>query len=183
MQVFKCMKKAQNLIEFMLIFPILLMATLVILETALYWQDVNAVYNLNSEINANLALTEPGSQSWTESCAAADNAIKYLEGENGEYNKIKAITMANPEFTKNVIDGKEPFSLYKYEIKADDKPLVTLWIDCRNPFEEGYTTQIDFYHKTLIVSASIPTLKGEPIVVIPKNIHIASPKESTLRHY
>ena len=63
MQIFKRLnntKPAQNVIEFVFILPILIFVTLVIFEVGLFWQDVNAIYNLNAEINANLALINPG---------------------------------------------------------------------------------------------------------------------------
>ena len=179
MQVFKRLKRGQNLIEFTFIFPILIISTLVILEVALYWQDVNSIYNLNSEINANLALQEGKGQHLGDKCMAAQEALKLLK------KRQKMITSTDLDFTESTLDGKEPFAVYKYEstTKLSGKPLVTLWVDCRNPFEDGYTTQLEFYHKTLIISASIPTLKGEPIVVIPKDIYIATPKENTIKHY
>lgn len=182
MQIFKRInkKKGQNLIEFVFIFPILLFSTLVIFEAALFWQDVNAVYNLNSEINANIALLDSTGYALGDKCEAAQKAKEYLE------KKDDMITMVSHKYTESVLDGAEPFAYYKFSsapIKGETKPQVTLWVDCRNPFEDGITTQIEFYHKTLIIKASIPTLSGQVIDVIPEKIYIASPKENTLRRY
>lgn len=185
MQIFKRLTKypAQNLIEFIFVLPVLLFLTLVIFEVALFWQDVNSVYNLNAEINANVALSDYRNMSLGSTCSAATKAKEMLEA------KDSMISLTNPTYTKTIVDGKEPFSLYKYSagklnISGVTKPQIALWVDCRNPFEDGITTQLEFFHKTIIIKATIPRLDSkEGIVVIPENIFIASPKLNTIRQY
>lgn len=187
MQVFKRVnllanKRAQNLIEFLFVFPILFILTLVIFEVALFWQDANAVYNLNAEINANVAILDYSNLKLTDRCPAAITAFDILKRRDG------ALFLNDPTYTGNptILDGEEPFSLYKYTSTSQiaGNPQVSLWVDCRNPFENGITTQIEFYHRTLIFKASIPRYDSPyPIVIIPDNILIASPKLNTIRHY
>jgi len=187
MQIFKRVinqrKPAQNLIEFIFVFPILIFLTLIIFETALFWQDVNSIYNLNAEINANVALIEPSGMMLGDTCAAATKALAILE------TKDSMISLNNPVYSKTILDGNEPFSLYKYyantiTVGGEIKPQIILWVDCRNPFEKGIITQLEFYHKTLIIKATIPNFSGgEGIVVIPENIFVASPKLNTIKHY
>ena len=187
------MKKriAQNLVEFIFVLPILLVLTLVIFETALFWQDVNSVYNLNAEINANAALADTSNMTSGSRCTAATTALAFLEKRdsmislnNPTYNDSAAINDASL-----VTDGSEPFALYKFTanpitVGGVTKPQVALWVDCRSPFEKGIMTQIEFFHKTMLIQATIPSFDGGAgIVVIPKNIFIASPKLRTLRHY
>lgn len=189
MQIFKrlkaaCRYPAQNLIEFIFVMPILLFLTLVILEVALFWQDVNSIYNLNAEINANLATySDYRNMPFGSTCTAATKAEELLIARDS------MISMNNPAYVKTTLDGDEPFALYKYSantitVGGVTKPQITLWVDCRNPFEDGIITQLEFYHKTLIINATIPRFdKPEGIVIIPKNIFIASPKINTIRHY
>jgi len=185
MQVFKCVKKriAQNLVEFIFVLPILLVLTLVIFETALFWQDVNSVYNLNAEINANAALADTSNMTSGSRCTAATTALAFLE------KRDSMISLNNPTYNDSVADGSEPFALYKFaanpiKVGGVTKPQVALWVDCRSPFEKGIMTQIEFFHKTMLIQATIPSFDGGAgIVVIPKNIFIASPKLRTLRHY
>lgn len=195
MQVFEYLKlnhlKAQNLIEFVFILPMLIFITLVIFEVALFWQDVNSIYNLNAEINANVALLNYSGLSLGTVCPAADegnpnSAISILK------KKSATISMTDTVFSHDIRDGSsEPFVLYRFyggnTITATDGetvPQIQLWVDCRNPFEDGITTQIEFYHKTLVMRASIPRFdKPDPIVIIPDKVFIASPKLNTLRHY
>lgn len=202
MQILKRLK-SQNLIEFIFVLPILLFISLAIMEVALFWQDVNAIYNLNTEINANAALLDYTGMSVGSVCPAANDALQ----PNGDpiekhsaINALKridsAITLNEPTYTDHVTaaangDGKEPFALYKFEggpliTASNGEPAhqITLWVDCRNPFEDGVTTQLEFYHKTLVMKATIPRFdKPEGIVIIPDKIFIASPKVNTLRHY
>ena len=160
----------------------LLFLTLVIFEVALFWQDLNAVYNLNNEINATVALSNIKGLALGDGCPAAADAFEVLEA------KDSMISLNNPSYSSVLADGNEPFALYEITssniIASTEKPQITLWVDCRNPFENGIVTQIEFYHKTLIMKATIPRFDdGAPIVVIPDNIHIASPKLNTIRHY
>ena len=50
------MKKAQNLIEFVYIFPLVVFLGLAIFELALFWKSVNYVNMINEEITANAVL-------------------------------------------------------------------------------------------------------------------------------
>lgn len=207
MQVFKRVnnkyKKGQNLIEFIFILPILIFLTLAIFEVALFWQDVNAIYNLNAEINASVALIDPRGMSLgdTEPCEAAKRAQSILE------KRGSMISINNPTYTMEIAEingvtqGDHPFALYHIYggskitgYQGVTNPQIQLWVDCRAPFEEGVTTQLEFYHKTLIMKASIPrfvpSAKSNPteedkkaITIIPDNIFIASPKLNTIRQY
>lgn len=189
-------KKSQNLLEFVFILPMIIFITLVIMEVALFWQDVNAIYNLNAEINANIALLNYSNLTLGSVCPAADtgepnSAISILN------KRSKMISMSDTIFTGSAIDGANaPFVLYKFTggpmitpspidgVAQAAVPQLQLWVDCRNPFEDGVTTQIEFYHKTLVMKATIPRFdKPEGIVIIPDKIFIASPKLNTLRHY
>lgn len=191
MQIFKYIKKqrkCQNIVEFVLIFPLVIIITLVIFEVALFWQDVNAVYNLNAEINSNIALVDNSGLAMGETCPSATKALDILEKRDSMITQTK-----ESNYTKTIIDGQEPFSLYKYSTNdvtikdnnGETKPQISMWVDCRSPFEEGITTQVEFYHKTLIMKASIPNFSDadNPIVIIPDNIFIASPKLNTTKQF
>lgn len=192
--------QAQNLIEFVFIFPILIFLTLVIFEVSLFWQDVNSIYNLNAEINANVALMTYTGKTLGNVCPAADDtpaqpksAINILKA------KASSISLTDTNFVKTVLDGNEPFALYKFtsgnnitSSSGQTDSQITLWVDCRNPFENGVMTQIQFYHKTMIIKATIPRFDSKPadmplddwvITVIPDKVFIASPKLNTIRHY
>lgn len=178
--------KAQNMIEFVFILPLLLFITLVIFEVALFWQETNAIYNLNNEINANLALIDTtNNMQLGVKCIAATKALEILK------KKDSGISLSSNNYTEEILDGQAPFALYKYHTpnsitdnNGANKPQIALWIDCRNPFEEGFTSQIEFFHKTVVIKATIPRFDGgEKIEIIPENIFISSPKLSTMRHY
>lgn len=198
-------KKSQNLIEFIFVLPMLIFLSLAIMEVALFWQDVNAIYNLNAEINANVALLDYTGMEIGSVCPAADDTANLPVDDIRQHSAINtlkridsAITLNEPNYTDHVTaaspgkgDGKEPFALYRFEggpsitaSNGESARQITLWVDCRNPFEDGVTTQLEFYHKTLIMKATIPRFdKPEGIVIIPDKIFIASPKLNTLRHY
>lgn len=166
--------------------------TLVIFEVALFWQDVNAIYNLNAEINANVALIDPATanppMAIGSRCPAALEAIRILKTKDSmiSMSKTNYNDLVGIDDPGLVLYGKEPFALYRYvsDVKVNANPQITLWVDCRSPFEQGITTQIEFYHKTVVMKATIPRFdKPQGIVIIPDNVFIASPKLNTMRHY
>ena len=191
MQIFKRITlKAQNLIEFIFVLPILIFITLAIFEVALFWQDVNSIYSLNTEINANMARLDYSGLALGTVCPAADETPNVKSAINILKAKGSMISLNNPTYLHKFLDGNEPFALYQFystttvTVNGSPQPQITLWVDCRNPFEDGVTTQIEFYHKTMIMKASIPRFdKPTPIVIIPDNVFIASPKLNTIRHY
>ena len=119
-----------------------------IFETALYWQDVNAIYNLNAEINANVALidntgTVAGAAAEAGRCKAFNEII-----DTGKFNfegRVKSILPDNLTYTTVILDGdvsKSPFAIYQYQagsvtVGGVTKPRISLWVDCRSPFERG----------------------------------------------
>lgn len=174
-------KRAQNLMEFIFVLPLLIFLTLGIFEVALFWQDVNSIYSLNTEINANLALIDPTGMALGSRCSATTKAKDILE------KKDSMVSMNDPTYDTEIVDGKEPFALYRIyspNVTFEAKPQITMWVDCRNPFENGVTSQIEFFHKTLVIRAAIPSFSGgDAIVIIPDHVFIASPKMNTIRHY
>lgn len=186
MQIFKRVaKNAQNMIEFVFVFPLLIFIVLVIMEVAFFWQDVNAIYNLNAEINANVANLKYTGMAEGSTCVAATEALRILEARA----PIISLTKSSYKLIKE--EGNEPFMLYHYyggpslkENNGGSVPQIQMWVDCRSPFEDGVTTQVEFYHKNMILKATIPRFdSNEGIVVIPDKIFIASPKLNTIRHY
>lgn len=181
-------KKAQNLVEFVFVFPMLIFMTLVIFEVAFFWQEANSIYDLNAEINANVALLDYSNMPPNSKCPAADEA-----NPNSAISIFKKrqsmISLTDSSYLLTITDPnppREPFALYKYNSTTDvhGQPQLSITIDCRNPFEDGITTQVEFYHKTVVMKATIPRFdKPEGIVIIPDNVFIASPKLTTLRHY
>lgn len=190
MQISKRIKKinrlkAQNIIEFLFIMPILFLLTLAIFEVALFWQETNAIYNLNAEINATLAtIGKDQPMKIGEDCPAALKALNLLK------KKDSIISQEVNTYNINYDDGILPFAKYKFTsqqsvtVNNETLPKITLWVDCRSPYEDGYTTQIEFFHKTMVLKATIPNFgTGEPIVIIPENTFVASPKLKTIKHY
>lgn len=193
MQIFKRItsnskRLAQNLIEFVFIAVIIIFLTLGIFEVSLFWQEVNAIYSLNEEIAANVALVDTSPLTMHTICPAATRAVEILK------LKDAIVTSHNdpPDYTEDTDgeDGEDPFKLYKYvstntvTYEGNQEPQVTMWVDCRNPYEDGIITQLEFYHKLVVMGASIPSFTSpEPIEIIPNSIFIASPKVNTVRHY
>ena len=177
---------AQNIIEFTFVFPILVIFALVLFELGFFWQNVNSVYNLNNEINANISDVNygPSKIQMGTTCPAATEALSLIKTRGPVVMGMNSDFMMTKLLDTNTT---EPFALYKYtssETAKNGQPIMTLWVDCRNLFEDGISTQIEFFHKVVVLHASIPRFDGgEAIDVIPENILIASPKTVSIRQY
>lgn len=204
MQIFKRLifntKPAQNLVEVAYIIPILVFFTLIMLEVGLFWKDLNAIYSLNAEINANIANLDYTKMTLGAGVCPAVDAANTKSAVSILNLKGSRISLSDNSYTLTPVEGKAPFAMYKYSTgdisviqkgsgstdveTTVTKPQITLWVDCRNPFEDGVTTQIEFFHKTLFMKARMPRFDGgQGYVIIPDHWFIASPKLNTIRQY
>ena len=202
MQISK--RLGQNIIEFVFIFPLVIVMTLVLFEVAFFWQDVNTVNSINSELSARIARTDSTtiqlltsvSSTGEPVCQAARDALEYLRENTRRFTftndvsyNCEVLTTSGSQACGTAVN-MEPFMIYKFESQnridtpEGNKPLITMWVDCQSPFERGYVTQMEIFHKTFVLSARIPRFDGKPAIeIIPEYYFIATPKINTIRHY
>jgi len=179
-------KSAQNLIEFVFIIPLLIVILFGIIEFAIFYRNVSVVEDiateaavvasrrlvLDSMTSNNIADTS--NTGFNKAVKAASDVVMKRSGSLG----ISALTLAYNDLGSGF--GTRPYALYDVsstETRIVDgvaTPLITLIVDYRTPNEDGIMVQLVYQYRTLFVGAQLPTLSGEPLVLIPRDIPISS---------
>lgn len=199
-------KQGQNLIEVILVIPLLLIIILGILEYALFQRNVNAVQDIAQEaaVAASKLYVDPNTCVGAAPPAYCTNpATAYDPAENPAVesartlalNRVKALGASG--ITLNYDNpgtafGQRPFALYKFdsnktvEYKGETVPLISFDVDYRDPVYDGVSTQL-IYHYSLVLFGLefvIPGInQGRRITVIPRNIEISSTQTKQYVHY
>lgn len=173
-------KNAQQIVEFIFLFPILIMLFLAIFEISMFWQQYNATQMVNEEVGANIILEDYSAMEFGKRCVAVAPAVAVLQ------SKTKVLAPASVSFQKEpvIVEGDEPFASYEIlsEQKMGGKPVVKLSIDCRNPMQNGITTQLSSMHRVMFFAISLPNFSGKRIEIIPKNAELISTKNTKIGH-
>jgi len=183
-------KSAQNLIEFVVVMPLLVVMIFGIIELSVFWRTVHTVQNMALQATTNgasqIVLEDQTSSSLNDldctdgSCfnfavAKAVNVIQRKQGSLG----LSGLTF---NCTSSDNDGKRPYSLYKcssnktVSVDEEEKPVLELIVDYRNPSKNGMVAQLIYQYRTLFLGASISLISGQTITIIPRNIEISSTK-------
>lgn len=185
-------KRAQYIIEFVFVFPILILALFAVIEYGLFYRDVHVIQDIAYEA----ATVAAKAQVFSTQTAISLNNVDPLTGCN-------AATIA----VKNAIDkrtsqldmvgnmgwgllvygnsgpetwGIEPYTVY--EIQSDklksvngvDTPVLKIILDYRNGADGDLTLQISYVHQTVFFGMSFPVVGGDPVVIIPNTFLINS---------
>ncbi len=186
-------KKGQNLVEVVLIVPLLIVIILGILEYGLFQRNVAATQDIAAE--AAIAASKhfvpedaSAGDPFTEN-AAVEAAVNVVTNRGA--NLIpENITLEHNDLGPAF--GQRPFALYEFRSKQKTKykgnkvPRVTFTVDYRDPKRDGVSTQL-IYHYNLILFGfefAIPGVNGgRTITIIPGNIQISSTQTSQYVNY
>jgi hypothetical protein len=184
-------RKAQNLIEFVIVIPILIIIIFGIIEIAVFWRTVNTVqqtalsvaeaaasayfntdtFNASGTACANSTITSD-----TTTNPAVCKALETLQ------EKLPALGFENITFKKVDLGsayGSEPFMFYEYQNEAKDNLKagdIKIDIDYRDPYKNGVIVQMNYNYTTILLGCAFILPGGNEIVIIPKNIEVTSTK-------
>lgn len=191
-------KKGQNLVEVVLIMPLLIVIILAILEYALFQRNVSAVQDIAVEaaVAASKQFVDENSGPFvgayddtTPENAAVQAALDIVNNRGGTiipetinlgYNDL------GPAF------GQRPFALYEFNstqttnYKGETVPVVTFTADYRDPMGDGVSTQLIYHYNLILFGLEfvIPGVNGgRAITIIPNNIQISSTQTRQYVHY
>jgi hypothetical protein len=187
---FNRFRKSQNIVEIVLIIPLMVLIMLALLEYGLFQRNVNAIQDI--AVEASIAASKqyvsesivPGDP-FTENPAVAA-AIKIIGRRLNSLNLVGLtfnFTNFGPAF------GKRPFALYQFEstkkitYKGKQKPMVIFNVDYRNPIQDGVSVQLIYYYNLVLFGAEISVPGGPNITIIPRNIQISSTQTSQYINY
>jgi len=185
-------RKAQYTVEFVLIFPLIIMLLFGIIEFGMYYRSVYIVQDIAEE-----AASVASRQIVLDSMISDDitsNSFNQAAIASRDVVLARAKSLAVAGLVLNYVDlgptyGKKPFALYEFD-SAETKilngvttPIISLLVDYRNPSENGMAVQVVYQYKTLFYSLSFPLPGGNVITLLPKDINISSTKVQAYLNY
>lgn len=183
-------RKSQNLIEIVIIIPLLLAILLGILEYAVFQRNVSAVQDIALEaavvaskhyVDEEVTIGDPFNENPAvrASLDLIFERVKVLgyEGLSFKFNDL------GPAF------GKRPFALYEFQTtkevdyRGKNKPVMIYNIDYRDPIKEGVSTQLVFHYKLIMFGFRICYWSGRCFDIIPDTVQISSTQTKQYIHY
>lgn len=171
-------KSGQNLVEFVLVLPLLVVLLLALIELALYWRTVQVV----QETALEAALV--ASQAYVPENQGGYN----LAAHNASLLVLKRAKKIDPDgfnFSWKSFGDNAPFNFQEYLDPGGCDSTVPLsckaWlrVDYRDPYAKGVIVQLGYKYNPMFLGLefSIPRSDGaKKIVIIPKEIQISSTK-------
>ena len=185
MRIRKRLSRAQNLIEFVVVIPILILILFGIIELALFWKTINNVQEIALEAAAGAAAQYVPDDA--ASNAGADKAINIVQ------NRVKSLEIEKITFTEQATDpmyGTKPFTLYEYDsvskatlADGSQVPLIKLIVDYRDPYKNGVITQLIYQYRTVLLGMEFSMPGGSKVVIIPRDIEVSSTKIQQYKNY
>ena len=184
-------KKAQNMLEIVLIIPLLLILIFGIMEYAIFQRNVNAVQDiaLESAVAASKYYVDEAtlpSDPFTEN-PAVEKAVGIVLNRVGALGPGRTFTFDYNDM--GAAFGKRPFALYEFssqktvEYKGRNVPRCIFTIDYRDPVNEGVSTQLIYHHTLVLFGLKMQIPGGRTITLIPQNIQISSTQTRQYVHY
>lgn len=155
----------QNLVELVVVLPLLVLLILGIMQLGLYWRTFQTIESVALE-GSNVAASEIDNLSTTqnEPVEAAITAVN---------NRLSMAGLPNVSSAVSPISGTAPNALYQSSAVVNPRDLQ-LTIDYRNPTANGVVVQVVYGYKPILAGTSIPVPGGSPITIIPDFVEVSS---------
>ncbi|MEW5822373.1 MAG: TadE/TadG family type IV pilus assembly protein [Cyanobacteriota bacterium] len=158
--------KGQNLVELVVVLPLLVVLILGIMQLGLYWRTFQTIESVALE-GSNVAASTvdnygtPVNEPVTASIDAINNRLA-MAG-------LPTVTSGNV----TVQDGTAPYALYQSPA-ANNPGDMQITIDYRNPTANGVVVQVVYGYRPILAGTRIPVPGGTDITIIPDFIKVSS---------
>ncbi len=186
-------RKSQNMIEVILIIPLLLVILFGIVEYAVFQRTVSAVQDIAEDavVAASKYYVAPNVCNLSSPPAWCANGAPYDPTENSAVNAAlnKILTRVHVLGGLQGVNfkfkdlrsafGKRPFALYEFDAtktttyRGQTVPVMILTVDYRDPMHEGVSTQLIYYYHLIIMGLKLQ-IPGRKITIIPDIVEISS---------
>ena len=177
-------RRGQNLIEFIVVIPLLVLILFGIVELSMFWRTAQTAQSIALEAASAAAaqIVIDGSNPNPAVEKAVDVVDKRL-GALGVENVALHLQDIGDEF------GIRPYAFYVYQSEETRStnngvyPLIEFTIDYRDPFKSGIITQLTYQYRTILLGAEFTLPGGRKVVIIPKDIPVSSTKIQQYNSY
>ncbi len=188
-------RKSQNLIEVVIIIPLLIILLLAIMEFAVFQRNVATVQDI--ALDAAVA----ASKYYVDEDITPGNPFNENPAVEAALNialdRIKVLNIpAGAAAVQNISFndlgpgfGKRPFALYEFfsqkkvEYNGRNEPVIIFTVDYRDPVKEGVSTQLIYHYSLVLFGLRICYWSGRCITVIPDTVQISSTQTKQYVHY
>lgn len=157
--------KGQNLVELVVVLPLLVLLILGIIQFGLYWRTFQTISSVALD-GANVASStiDDLSTSSNEAVTAATNTIT---------TRLSQAGLPSPAAALSPTAGTAPNALYQTPAVVNPND-VQITVDYRNPTTNGVVVQVVYGYRPILAGTSIPIPGGDPITLIPDFIEVGS---------
>jgi len=183
-------RRSQNLVEVVLIVPLLIILLLAIMEYAVFQRNVATVQDIALEaavaaskyyVNESAVAGDP----FTENTAVS-HALQIVQKRISVFG-LPDITFVHVSSGSGF--GKRPFALYKFNstkqisYRGKNEPVIIFTLDYRDPVRNGVSTQLIFHYRLALFGFKMGLPSGRTIVFIPDVIQLSSTQTKQYVHY
>ena len=158
--------RGQNLVELVIVLPLLVLLILGIIQFGLYWRTFQTVESVALE-GASVASSTVDSIKTTNN-EAKDAAVLAIN----ERLKMAGLPQIDPASIA-AVNGTEPYALYQSAAVVNPND-VQVTIDYRNPSANGIVVQVVFGYQPILAGTQIPIPGRDPISIIPDFVEVSS---------
>jgi Flp pilus assembly protein TadG len=164
----KCLKKSsgQNLVELVVVLPLLVLLILGIMQLGLYWRTFQTIESVALE-GSNIAASTVDNLGTAEN-EAKDAAVAAINTRLA----MAGLPAVDPATVVAQV-GPEPTSLYQNAAVVNPGD-IQVTVDYRNPTSNGVIVQVVYGYRPILAGTRIPMPSGDPITIIPSYIEVSS---------
>jgi len=158
-------KKGQNLVELVIVLPLIVLLILGIIQFGMYWRTFQTVESIALD-GATVAASTTDDINTANANEAVNDTITAM---NTRLAQAGFSTVAAP----TVVSGTAPNALY--QTAASDAPgFSQVSIDYRSPTANGIVVQLVYNFVPILAGTRIPIPGGDPIKIIPDFVKVTS---------
>lgn len=157
--------KGQNLVELVVVLPLLVVLILGIMQLGLYWRTFQTIESVALE-GANVAASTVD----TLGTPANEPVIAAVDAMNARLAMAGLATVGAGTVSAT---GTEPNALYQSPAAATPGSMQ-FTIDYRNPTANGVVVQVVYGYRPILAGTRIPVPGGTDITLIPSFIRVSS---------
>ncbi len=184
-------RTSQNLIEIIIIVPLLFVILLAIIEYAVFQRNVSAVQDIAVEaavaaskhyVDESITPGDPFTEN-PATAAALTIVRKRMASATGSKSGGYTFNDLGPAF------GERPFTLYEFHSNKKVSyqgrlvPQVIFTVDYRNPVSNGVSTQVIFHYNLILMGFKLCFWTGRCFDIIPGTVQISSTQTKQYVHY
>lgn len=186
----KKIRQSQNLIEVVIIVPLLLVILLGIMEYAVFQRNVSTVQDIALEaaiaaskyhVSEDITADDPFNEN------PAVRAAVNIVSKRAKVLNLPALTLKYNDLGPGF--GERPFALYEFNTeektvyKGRKRPILVFSVDYRDPVKDGVSTQLIFHYNLMLFGFKLCYWSGRCMDIIPDTVQISSTQTKQYVHY